>query len=112
MGVQADERWNACCVVGVNLVLCVAVGDERRWVFVYGVVGNCEVMLCDSTYYIELMLVEVAGVRNWLGGCILAWGEGECTGDGGDTLITDVVFHLVVNVGAATRGWWLSWSGG
>jgi hypothetical protein len=78
----------------------------------FGVVGNCEVMLCDSTYYIELMLVEVAGVRNWLGGCILAWGEGECTGDGGDTLITDVVFHLVVNVGAATRGWWLSWSGG
>jgi len=79
---------------------------------VFGVVGNCEVMLCDGTYYIELMWVEVAGVRSWLGGCILACVEGECIGDGGNTLITDVVFHLVVDVGVATRGWWLSWAGG
>ena len=59
--VQADERWSAVCVVGVILVFCVAVGDERRRVVVFGVVGNCEVMLCDGTYYIELMWGEVAG---------------------------------------------------
>ena len=39
--------------------------------------------------------------------------EGECIGDNsGDTLVTDVVFHLVINVGVATRRWRLSWAGG
>ena len=77
----------------------------------FGVVGNCEVMLCDGTYYIELIWVEVAGVRSCLGGCILACVGGECVGDGGNTLVKDVVFHLVVDVEVATRGWWLSWAG-
>ena len=58
--VQADERWNAACDVGVILVFRVAVGDERRWVVVFGVVGNCEVMLCDGTYSIELIWVVVS----------------------------------------------------
>ena len=47
--VQSDEGWNAVCVVDVILVFRVAVRDERRWVVGVGVVGNCEVVLCDGT---------------------------------------------------------------
>ena len=110
--VQADEVWNALCVVDVSLVFRVAVGDERRWVVDVGVVGNCTVVLCDGTWYIELLWVEVAGIRRGWGWCILACIVGECIGDSGNTLYTDVVFHLVVSVGVATRIWRLSWAGG
>ena len=47
--VQANERWNAVYVADVILVFRVAVGDERRWVVGVGVVGKCEVILCDGT---------------------------------------------------------------
>ena len=38
--------------------------------------------------------------------------ELERVGDGGNALVADVVFHLVVNVGVAAGRWRLSWAGG
>ena len=51
-------------------------------------------------------------MRSWLGDCFLACVEGECIGNGGNTLITDVVFHLVVDVGMGVLGrrLWRRWS--
>ena len=43
------------------------------------------------------------------GGC---HGFGADVDDSGITLITDVAFHLVVNVGVDTRRWWLLAGGG
>ena len=77
-----------------------------------GVVGNYEVVLCDGTEYVELVWVGVVVLRGWLCGCVLAGVEGECMGDGGNALVADVVFHLVVDVGVAARRWRLSWAGG
>ena len=38
--------------------------------------------------------------------------ELERVGDGGNALVADVVFHLVIDVGVAARRWRLSWAGG
>ena len=110
--VQSDEGWDAVGVVDVILVFRVAVRDERRWVVGVGVVGNYEVVLCDGMEYVELVWVGVVVLRGWLCGCVLAGVEGECMGDGGNALVADVVFHLVVDVGVAARRWRLSWAGG